>query len=215
MNCNFGDKLIYTQNRQCIFVRDNNGKAVVLLPDSEQVVSVSYSSLANDEKTFDCIELPRKAGKTTKALKKVADNITRNIPTIFISVESNTQQIQEQLLFVMSNIDYYEAIQKQSLTFEQIDLLLDNQIKLQNSKFSSYYKPYITNDKIEEVCKLMLMSNDNVCLVFDYCRNDDQLRFLKNRIHRDLGVSVYAFKQKPRGQRCTLNTREDFSEIHY
>lgn len=53
------------------------------------MVRANYSSLSDNKKSFECIELPMKGGKTTKALEKVADNIANNIPTIFISVESN------------------------------------------------------------------------------------------------------------------------------
>lgn len=207
MNYNFGDKLFHSYrancvvNKQCIFVRDDEGKAVVVFPNSDRVFTTNYSNLSDSiSKSFECIELTRKAGKTKKAIEKVIDSIDKNIPTIFISVESNETQMTQRLLCAMSDVDYFEVVRKGCLTTEQIDLLYDNLKRLQNSKLSFYYGAEFTNNTIETICREKLKENNNVRLILDYCRNDNQLKFLQDRIYGDLDISVYTFKQQAMGR---------------
>lgn len=125
---------------------------------------------------FTCIKLPPKGGKTKEALKIVADNLIKNIPTILISIEDNVKELGRRLL-------------------QEHQIQLNNEAVLNN--LSIYYNPHITDQWVEMICyENKLKMNGDVCLVFDYCQNDDQLKFLKEKICNALGIRVYTFKQK-------------------
>lgn len=196
MGYKFGDKLFYNSpvrkglRTECVFIRDDNGRAVIIFSNDEWVVRANYNLLSRqnnvDHHEIQIEEFGCKSGKTSYIVSKAAEFANSHIPFLMISNEDSIIAITNRL----------------KLQFEDQFCTSSTEIKWDGCYILS--KPGITPDEIYNLCEMYVKNFGIEVLLFDYIRNTDPSGYVDNsdrtintleQIVEDFGIDVISVKQ--------------------
>lgn len=187
MDYKFGDKLFYSSplrkdlRTECIFIRDDNGKAVIMFGNAEWVARANYNLLtpiSTDERSLskvNVVSFSSRAVKTNYVLEKAAEMTDKNISYILISNDSTRRMI------IRGLMDQYKDKFNKALSGDN----LENCYMVCN--------PNITPYEIYDLCEQHSRNCGVTVLLLDYQANEnytEKIQTVLNEIVSDLRMDV-------------------------
>ena len=187
MDYKFGDKLFYNSpvrkglRTECIFIRDDNGRAVIMFSNAEWAARANYNLLtpiSADKCSLNkvnVVSFSSRAAKTNYVLEKAAEMTDKNISYILIS-NDNTRR-----LIIRGLMEKYKNKFNKALIGDN----LENCYMVCN--------PNITPYEIYNLCEQHARNCGVTSLLLDYDINENytgKIQTVLNEIVSDLQMDV-------------------------
>lgn len=173
MNFKFGDKLYFNSptrkglKTECIFLRDDNGRAVIMFGNAEWAARANYNLLTplnindNDSAKYSVSSFSFRTVKTDHVLAKVAEFTRNKIPYILISNDNSRKAI------IRGLMEKYQDKYNTKLNSDD----LDNCYMVCNHNITPY--------EVYDLCEQHARNCGVTVLILDYITNDNYTERMK------------------------------------
>lgn len=149
------------------------------------------------------VQAKYKEGKSVFLMNEAIHKLENGVPTLVIDTEMSSRSYVERLLANLTGIDV-NRIKSGQYSEKEEKQINDAMSWLKDQPFVHIYDPYMTNEKMYAICKMLKRKIGLAFFVYDYLKSNEtstgdnynllgaKCDFLKNNIAGDLDIAVLA-----------------------